>query len=552
MKDGIRENRPHNQGGVVRLTAWLASLPDLRLTLLVSLVLFVLGAWPLLLVAVPPLLDLPSHMAAAHIAEHLDLYPQYVFNGFFRSNAIVPLWLHLLGRHDLLAAGRAFTAIVIAANALGLPFFVLHFGGRRRMLVASLLVWPLVHGFFVSMGMLNFAFAFPSALTLLVALDRQRQAPSVLRGLSVAAVSVLPWYAHPFPLMVVVGLVVLEVASRPGWRARRSAGLALLSPLVPVGSLVCVIALRHLIKAPGAPVATSTSFAFLNPWELVWHFWLDASGALTRWGSMTVVPALLLPVFAWRGRDTQVPFLSKRGTIALVVAYLGLPLMLSNWWYLNCRLVPFLWAAFALRVPTSLSRRMSAVLLACALSFSVVLGIDYLRLDGNRAAFTAGISAVPERATLLPLLFKHGKTSDFTASLTHDWGYYVMAKNTSAPLAGAVERSHALTYRVFPPAMLIPPALDRLAELHGTPERHCRASPILAAEGEAGCKAAWDELWRTFWGLAEPRFTHVLTWAMPSVFREVIPASYQSVFAAGELEIFARPAVSPVAAGARP
>jgi hypothetical protein len=552
MKDGIRKNEPRDRGLFVRLTAWLASLPDARLTLLVSLALFVFGAWPLLLVDLPPLLDLPNHLAEAHIAEHLDLYPQYVFNGFFRSNALLTLWMHLVGRHGLLAAGRAFTAVVIAANALSLPFFVLHFGGRRRMLVASLFVWPLVHGFFVSMGMMNFAFAFPLSLTLTVALDHQRQAPSMVRGLAVAALSLLLWYAHPFPLMVVGGLVALEVAAQPGWRARLSAGLALLSPLLPVGCLVCVIALHHLIKAPGAPGVTSNSFAFLNPWTLASHFWLDASGALTRWGSMSVVPALLLPIFAWRGRDTQVAFFSRRGTISLAVAYLGLPLMLSNWWYLNCRLVPFLWAACALRVPTSLSRRMCGVLLACALSFSVVLGVDYLRLDGDRAAFAAGISAVPERATLLPLLFKHRKTSDFTASLTHDWAYYVMAKNTSAPLVGAVERSYPITYAVFPPPMLIPPALDRLAELHGTPERHCQADPIAAAEGEAGCKASWRALWGTFWSQAEPRFTHILTWAMPPAFREMIPASYQRAFLAGDLEIFARPAVPPAADGAQP
>ena len=108
----------------------------------------------------PPFQDLPNHVATAHIVAHPDLYPQYVFNGLFKSNSLLTLWLYLVGGHGLFGAARVFTAVVLAVNALALPLFVLHFAGRRRLLVATLFVWPLVHGFFVSMGLLNFAFAF--------------------------------------------------------------------------------------------------------------------------------------------------------------------------------------------------------------------------------------------------------------------------------------------------------------------------------------------------------------------------------------------------------
>ena len=46
---------------------------DARLTALVALVLFALAAWPLLLVDLPPLQDLPNHVATAHIVAHPDL-----------------------------------------------------------------------------------------------------------------------------------------------------------------------------------------------------------------------------------------------------------------------------------------------------------------------------------------------------------------------------------------------------------------------------------------------------------------------------------------------
>jgi hypothetical protein len=91
-----------------------------------------------------------------------------------------------------------------------------------------LFVWPLVHGFFVSMGMLNFAFAFPLSLILLTVLDRQREQTTVARGLGDAALAGALWYAHPFPLAVVGGLVALHalggVCSSAEWADTRVIG----------------------------------------------------------------------------------------------------------------------------------------------------------------------------------------------------------------------------------------------------------------------------------------------------------------------------------------
>jgi hypothetical protein len=509
-----------------------------RLTLLVALGLFALAAWPLLLVDVPPFQDMPNHLATAHIVAHPDLYPQLAFNGLFKSNALFTLWLHVFGGHGLFGAARVFTAIVLAVSALALPMFVLHFAGRRHLPVAMLFTWPLVHSFSVSMGFLNFAFSFALSLILLTVLDRQRQQPTLGRGVGIAVLAGVIWYAHPFPLGVVGGLVALHVVRLSTGRARITAGLTLLLPLAPAFLLALAAAQRHLVKAEGPPSFASAAFTYLNPWENAAHLWTDASGALTRWGSMTIVPALLLPFFAWQQRRVARPFLSIAAMAILAAGYVALPEMLSNWSYFNCRLVPFLWAGLALRLPGTLPRPVAIGLAACALAFSAVTGVDYVRLDRDRAQFTAGIDAVPERATLLPLLFKHRKTSDFNASLTHAWGYYTVAKSTSAPLVFAVERSYPITYRDFPPRALIPPALDRFAERFGTPAQVCkllRQFPI-----DAACTAAWRDVWSAFWQQAEPRFSHVLTWAIPPEARPIIPARYQRVFAAGDLEIYAR------------
>ena len=361
------------------LSNWLAGLTDARLVLLSAGVLFALAAWPLLLVDLPPFQDLPNHVATAHIVAHPDLYPQFTFNGLFKSNCLLTLWFYLVGGHGLFGAARAFTALVLAANAIALPVFVLHFAGRRALPVAMLFLWPLVHSFSVSMGFLNFTFALALSLILLTVLDRQRQRPTPAGGLAVVGT-----------------LVAMHVVTRPTWQERIDAGVALLLPLVPAGLLSVVSAQQHLIKAEHSSAAAAT-FRYLNPWEILKDLWRDVSGAFTWLGGATLIPALLLPYFAWPQRRALRPFLSGTAVIVLIVSYVGLPEMLSNWAYLNTRLVPYIWVGLALRLPTTLPRPVAIVLALSALSFSAAQGIDYVRLDRDRAEFTAGIDAVPDR-----------------------------------------------------------------------------------------------------------------------------------------------------------
>jgi hypothetical protein len=429
------------------------------------------------------------------------------------------------------------------------------------MAVAMLFAWPLVHGFFVSMGFLNFVVAFGLSLILLIAIDRQRRQPSWSRGLAIVVLAGAVWYAHLFPLLVVAALAAWEAWRQPGWRARAALAAAILLPLVPAGLLAVFSAEQHLVKVDRAPSAFYPLFSYQNVWEMVAHLWRDVSGALTRWGSMSLIPALLLPVFAWRGRRAAPGLFSNGAMVGLALGYVALPMMMSNWCYLNCRLVPFLWIGLALRIPVALPRRLPALLVACAVSFSAVLGLDYLRLDRDRAEFTAGLSAVPRGATLMPLLFKPKKTADFVASVAHDWAYYTIQKDAMVPLVFAVERSTPITWARFPPAKLIEPTLDQFAEHYGTPAQACKALGQPAVD--AFCTAAWHEVWNGFWQDVQPRFTHLLTWAMPAEARGLIPSAYRRTFAAGDLEIYERdvpagtigqltpPAGTPTASGPR-
>ena len=64
----------------------------------VGLLLWLLAAWPLVLVKQLPHEDLPGHMAAAYVADHLAAYPEYVATHGLRTNAALPFWLHAASR----------------------------------------------------------------------------------------------------------------------------------------------------------------------------------------------------------------------------------------------------------------------------------------------------------------------------------------------------------------------------------------------------------------------------------------------------------------------
>ena len=64
-------------------------LTDAQTALIVSAALFIVGAWPLALVEVPPFQDLPNHLATATVIDNLDRYYDslklaydMLFNGF--------------------------------------------------------------------------------------------------------------------------------------------------------------------------------------------------------------------------------------------------------------------------------------------------------------------------------------------------------------------------------------------------------------------------------------------------------------------------------------
>jgi hypothetical protein len=528
----------------------LRDLTDSQVCLLVSAALFVLAAWPLGLTEIPPYQDLPNHLAAVTVIENPAKYPEFAFNGFLKTNAALFAWLYVVGKVvGVTLAAKLFALLVVAANALAIPRFVFALtNSRKKVLVSALFAWPMIHNWFVSMGMLDFALSVPLSLALVIALERQRCQPTLRRALTVTGLGLVTWYAHVFPLLVVHLLVLLHVVVQPTWSARRDETKKLAVPLLPVTVLVCLSTYMHLRESVGPMTAFVHQTKNLAVWELVYNLWAEFFWGFTKLSLSTLVPCVLLGVFAFISftkREKSPPFFSGLALAVLAILYCFTPYKVTNWYHVNSRLIPFIFFCMLLRVPERLPKRLVACLAVCGAVYSAAMGADFVRLEKDRQRFVAGLSAVPEGAHLLPLLFKAKATSDNTCSLLHAWGFYVVEKHTSAPLLFAHSRSFPVMYSTPPPIRFNHLVLENFAPDMAHPSQICDAlAPVIPDD----CRVEYQKRWAEFWRDATPIYDHVLMWDATPEALALVPPEYKVVFQRDELVIYARNDAVPTAA----
>jgi len=517
------------------------ALDERQLARVVSVVLFVVAAWPLALTEVPPFQDLPNHLATITVIQHPELYPEFVFNGFLKTNAALFAWLFVVskvtGTH---LAAKLFALLVLALNALVLPRFVLALTkSKSKMLVSSLFAWPMVHNWFLTMGMLDFALGVPLSLVLLLALDKQRARPSLANGVLIVATGAVTWYAHVFPLLVVHLLVGIEILVQRTWKERFGLARAVLVPLAPITVLVLVSLGQHLSDTVG-PMTGFVDYKKLLPaWELAYNMWAEWLWSFSYLELSTLVPCIGLALVGILRRKDPVPFFSSWAVLALAALYCFLPYIVTNWFHVNSRIIPYIWLAFLVRVPTSLPKKAIGVLVLSAATYSAGLGIDYVRLDKERREFTAGIEAVPEGARLLPLLFRHKSSGENTRNLLHAWGFYVTERHTAAPLLFAHSRSFPVMYSTPPPVRFNHLVLEGFASSVATPKRMCK-SMFGGNMVVDDCDGVFASTWRQFYADALPRYDHLLVWDPTPAGRAVIPSDYRLTFQRGRVSIYAR------------
>lgn len=520
----------------------LAGLSTRALVLRLGLFLFVLTALPTLLVEVPPFQDLPNHLASMHVVSHPEKYPELVFNGHFKTNGALFAWLHVVSKiTGLFVAAKLFVILTCAVGSFVLPWAVVTLrDDKRRAILAALFAWPLVHNWFLVMGMLDYALGVPLSIALLALCHRAlvKEGPRVALGVTVAVLGAVTWYAHGFALLVAYMLVFIELLRRGG--RGFLAGLKVLAlPLLPAALLVVWSVVAHLFEPKGNMTGHLDLFRVLPAWELVYNAWAEWTWTFSKLEALTLVPTIALAIFAYRGRKDDVPFFSRWAGLALLVLYVFVPYTATNWFHVNSRFLAYLWFFALVRVPAKLPRGVVLAALAAGLVNGALTAVDYVRLDRERRAFTAGIPYVPQGSRLLPLIFRAKGVSENSRNLLHAWAYYVIAKDTSAPLLFAHSRSFPVMYREPPPDRWNHMVLEGFAPGMPSAAHMCGFLQDHALKPD-DCEKEYQERWAELWTDAVPRFDHVLLWEATPEALATVPPAYVKVFAEGKLVILER------------
>ena len=427
--------------------------------------LFVLGAWPLLLCDMPPLEDLPAHLATSVVIRHPEAYPNFIFHGFFKTNAALFLWLHVFGEAHVVLAGKLFVALVVFAHAFVFPRLASEAGDEERVVPATLLAVPLVHNWFIAAGMLDYALGSALAIAALLLLSRQARERSWGRAIAIGVLGLAIWYAHVFALAIVVLLVLVEAA-----RTRSPRPFVVSAPLAPAAIAGAWSAMVEMGRSHGA---TSHGFVWRAPWESAYEIWAHYAWSFSKLEIVSLATTLVLAMgLLLRRARADVAFFSPASAVVLAIFALGAPSEAFDWFAVNSRFLPFLYAIAIVHAPTKVpphrafgamwarptgaasprpGRVASLALGAAAILWSIGLALDYRRLDRDMKELAAGTSVVPENADLLPLVFEPKGSSENTWALLDGWGAYVIAKHTSAPLLYAHSPSFPIGYATPPP-----------------------------------------------------------------------------------------------------
>jgi len=508
---------------------------------LAGLLLWLLAVWPLFVVKQLPHEDLPGHVAAAYVTDHLAAYPEYVAAHGLRTNSAFLAWLHLTAPAlGYMGAARVFVMALLAITAFGYPFLFSVAGGRRRMWLASAFAIPLVQHWFVVMGMLNFSLSFGLCLWLLGLVVLQRRAWSYRRAALIAALSALAWLAHTFPLIVLGAIAVADlVHARLGDRAALDAARRGVASLIPAA---IIVGLGFLVASPvdgaGAHLNGLGKTEWLGIPQLLWMGLRNYVLGASYWGVASVVPALVLLAAVWRRGQRRMALFSTMAVAGLLAGYLLLPsFMFPIWAYFNTRFVPFLWLALLLRLPETLPRPWIAVAVVAGVAGTAGNGLALLRMDRDVAEFRSGLPHVEKGARLLPLLFSVKTRGDNIEPILHAWGHYAIERQTSADLLWASRGVDAVQYRTLPPPRFHHDVIQNMPRNMASAEEWCETLLREASTVPDDCTRAWTAAWDSYLTAAEHRYSTVLVWDAPTPALALIVRHFPLVHHQGRLAI---------------
>lgn len=506
-----------------------------------GVILWLLAVWPLFVLKQLPHEDLPGHVAAAFVTDHLAAYPEYVAAHGLRTNSALLSWLHLAApAFGYMGAARVFVMAVLALTAFGYAFLFRIVGSRPRMWIACVFAIPLVSHWFVVMGMLNFSLSFGICLWILGLLALQRAAWSNLRGVGIAALCALAWIAHSFPLLTVGAIALLDLLhARLRDRTALAAAWRAVLSLVPAGLIVGLgFLLAPAVDGAGAHLAGLGKTEWLGIPQLFWMGLRNYVLGASYWGVASLVPAIVLLLVVLLRGQRRLPLFSTAALAALTAGYAFLPsFMFPIWAYFNTRFVPFLWLAMLLRVPDTLPRKWLALVAVAGVVGTAGNGLALLRMDAGVAEFRSGLPFVDKGARLLPLLFSVKSPGDNIEPVLHAWGHYAIERETSADLLWASRSVDAVQYRTLPPPRFHHDVIQNMPRAMASSESFCETLLRETSTVPDDCARAWTQAWESYLASAERRYTHVLVWDAPAPALALITKHFPTVHQQGRLLI---------------
>jgi hypothetical protein len=506
-----------------------------------GLILWLVAVWPLFVLRQLPHEDLPGHVAAAYVTDHLGAYPEYVAAHGLRTNSALLSWLHLAApTFGYMGAARAFVMAVLAVTAFGYAFLFRIVGTRRRMWIACVFAIPLVSHWFVVMGMLNFSLSFGICLWLLGLLALQRAAWSNGRGAGIAVLCAVAWIAHSFPLLTVGAIVLVDwVHARLRDRSALAAAWRAVLSMVPAGLIVGFgFVLAPSVDGAGAHLAGLGKTEWLGIPQLFWMGLRNYVLGASYWGVGSLVPAIVLLVLVLLRGQRRLLLFSAGAVAVLTAGYAFLPsFMFPIWAYFNTRFVPFLWLALLLRVPELVPRKWVALVAVAGIAGTAGNGLALLRMDADVAEFRSGLPFVAEGARLLPLLFSVKSPGDNIEPVLHAWGHYAIERQTSADLLWASRSVDAVQYRALPPPRFHHDVIQNMPRAMASSDRFCETLLRETSTVPDDCTRAWTQAWESYLASAEERYTHVLVWDAPAPALALIAKHFPFVHQQGRLVI---------------
>jgi len=528
-------------GGSLRVLARACVATDARLAALIGAAFLVVAAWPLLFLHVLPYQDMPDHLATVCVLLHPERYPEFASNGWLKANSLFIFSVYVLAKTvGPLVAGRIFAAVVIGATAFALPRFVLAFTDRKRLLVASLVMLPMVHNWWTLMGMLSFAFAFPLGLELIGLIARQIERPTVPRGVLVGLIGMILWYAHAIALLLVVLLAVVESLRRPRWRDRLRLLAVTLGPLVPVGALLLVTVGAHALETTrNAHYGAVFPVAFLDTdsgFAEAWMHWMLGMSPLTAW---TIVPSIAIVAWAVRRTAQPVPMFSGWALLVLGALYLLLPCTMPGFGYVNERVLPMLWMWALVRVPPAVTPRLRKWLVACSALYAASLPVELFATEHVLDTFTAAAPLLPPEARVLTLSFPPDISLMNTQPLFHASGMFTVLRDAHPQDVWADSPSMPIRHAHVPTYAEDPVLVREFAMRSKDRKTYCK----LMRRGMRpvdDCVERWRNDWIQFWQAARGRYDYVVVWNQTDDVMAMAAGEYRPILHNGKLRVFVR------------